>query len=81
VDDLEKLLPQRDDGRIFVSCPFQKPCWKEIRRPIIKANKGLYLPYICSYQTEGDLENCGHYHNYIAKEREIAGDTSKGNSE
>lgn len=53
----------------YMACKFQKPCWKEIRAPIARGKK-VYLPYICSYQTEGDIYKCGHFWTYIDKEME-----------
>lgn len=47
-------------SRTFIPCKFQKECWKNIRAPIARANN-IFLPYICSYQTEGDLYKCSHY--------------------
>ena len=65
------LLDTRDSARklskTFIPCRFQKPCWKNIRAPIARANK-VYLPYICSYQSEGDIYKCGHFWNFLEEE-------------
>lgn len=53
--------------KAFVPCKFQKPCWKEIRAPIARKNK-VYLPYVCSYQIEGDIYKCSHFWNYLENE-------------
>ena len=51
----------------FVPCKFQRPCWKQIRAPIARKNK-VYLPYVCSYQIEGDIYKCSHFWNYLDDE-------------
>lgn len=53
--------------KAFVPCKFQKPCWKNIRAPIARKNK-VYLPYLCSYQVEGDIYKCSHFWNFIEEE-------------
>lgn len=50
----------------FVSCKFNKVCWKTIREPIAKKNN-IYLPFLCSWQSEGDIYSCGHFWNFIDK--------------
>lgn len=74
-EEFETLLPKPEGGRIFVSCPYQKECWKDIRQPKIRAaakdGVKIFLPYLCSYQTEGDLEKCGHHDDYVRKEGEV----------
>ena len=52
--------------KTFISCKFQRQCWKEIRAPIVRREK-VYLPYICSFQMEGDIYKCGHFWNYLDK--------------
>ena len=54
-------------SKTFIPCKFQRPCWKGIRAPIARENK-VYLPYICSYQTEGDIYKCGHYWKFLNEE-------------
>jgi hypothetical protein len=56
----------KSSTKTFLPCKFQKPCWKEIRAPIARANK-IYLPYICSFQTEGDIYKCSHFWKYLDK--------------
>jgi hypothetical protein len=63
------LNPQSKTVRVYASCQFQRPCWKNIRAPIARKNK-IYLPYICSYQQEGDLEKCGLRDDFMEKELE-----------
>lgn len=48
----------------FVPCKFQKPCWKKVRAPIARANK-VYLPYVCSFQIEGDIYKCSHFWSFL----------------
>lgn len=73
VEEQDLLIRDVPIHRVFVSCPFQKECWRDIRRPKIReaAKQGIrmHLPYICSYQVEGDLEKCSHHDNYM-KSRE-----------
>ena len=52
--------------RVYMPCKFQRPCWKEARAPIARANK-IFLPYICSFQTEGDVYQCSRFWGYIDK--------------
>jgi HNH endonuclease len=52
--------------KTFISCKFQRQCWKEIRAPIARREK-IYLPYICSYQSEGDIYKCGIFWTYLDK--------------
>ena len=63
---------EQKSTKTFVPCKFQKPCWKEIRAPLARKHK-VYLPYICSFQTEGDVYKCSHFWNYLDKaEKESA---------
>jgi HNH endonuclease len=59
--------------KTYMSCRYQKPCWKMIRAPIIKEHK-IYLPYICSYQTEGDIYKCSHFWNFLENDTERSGE-------
>lgn len=59
----------RATHKTFMPCKFQRPCWKEIRAPIARKNK-VFLPYICSFQTEGDIYKCSRFWSYIDKEME-----------
>lgn len=63
----ESLLFSSVDKRGYTSCRFQRPCWKNIRAPKARKYK-IYLPYICSYQQEGDLEKCGIRDDFISNE-------------
>ena len=64
----DAILQQKKANRHYQSCQFQKPCWKTVRAPIARKNK-IYLPYICSYQTEGDLEKCGIRDTFLENEK------------
>lgn len=59
----------RKSTKTFMPCKFQRPCWKEVRAPKARKHK-IFLPYICSYQTEGDIYKCGVFWQYIEKEVE-----------
>lgn len=65
----EDLLRERKTTRTFVSCEFQRECWKTIRAPLARKHK-IYLPYICSFQTEGDLEKCTLRDTFEANKKE-----------
>jgi hypothetical protein len=58
--------PRKSAARTFMPCKFQKPCWKEVRAPKARKHK-IFLPYICSYQSEGDVPKCGIFWDYIDK--------------
>lgn len=62
-------ITRKNSSKTFISCKFQRPCWKEIRSPIIKRDK-VYLPYVCSYQTEGDIYKCSHFWDYLDKHQQ-----------
>lgn len=70
------LLANRETAKrvskTFINCRFQKTCWKEVRAPIAKANK-VYLPYICSFQTEGDIYDCSHFWRYQNQSKQESG--------
>ena len=59
---------QQRGQKNYTSCQFQRPCWKTIRAPIARKHK-IFLPYICSYQTEGDLEKCGLRDTFLENEK------------
>lgn len=67
------LLDSQDSARklskTFTPCRFQKQCWAEIRAPLARKYK-IFLPYICDYQSSGDVLKCGHFWNYVEKETE-----------
>jgi hypothetical protein len=65
----ESANPNPKAARNYLPCRFQKPCWNEIRAPKARKNK-LFFPYICSFQTEGDIYDCGNFWNYMEKEGE-----------
>lgn len=56
-------------SKTFIGCRYQKPCWKEVRGPMARS-KNVYLPYICSYQTEGDIYHCSRFWKFRSKEVE-----------
>lgn len=53
-------------SKTFIPCKFQSECWKTIRAPLAKKHK-IYLPYICSFQSEGDIYKCSHYWSFLKK--------------
>lgn len=56
--------------RNYLPCKFQKVCWNTVRAPKIRKNK-IFMPYICNYQTEGDIYQCGHFWTFMEGENEI----------
>ena len=73
---------QKTSTKSFIPCKFQKPCWKEIRAPLARKHK-VYLPYISSYQSEGDIYKCNRFWNFLEETQELKKekdsiDTSKG---
>lgn len=65
----EDLGEKRVSSSRSMHCKFQRPCWKTIRAPIAKENK-VFLPYICTYQTEGDIYKCSRFWSFIDQEME-----------
>lgn len=57
-------------SRTFIPCRYQKPCWEKVRAPKIKKYK-IYLPYVCSYQSDGDVYDCGVYWKFREGESDI----------
>ena len=72
----EHVELRKNASKTFMPCKFQKPCWNEIRVPIIRSKK-IYLPYICSYQEEGDIYKCGRFWDYIDKTMEEEKETEE----
>lgn len=66
----ETLSIDTPSRKTFVSCKFQRPCWKTIRAPLARKHK-IYLPYVCSFQSEGDIDKCSHYWNFRKEEEEM----------
>jgi hypothetical protein len=64
VDPDADFVPRRAQAKTFIPCKFQKPCWKNIRGPLAK-REGVYLPYVCSFQTEGDIYKCSRFWNFV----------------
>jgi hypothetical protein len=60
---------EQKSTKTFVPCKFQKPCWKEVRAPLARKNK-IYLPYICTFQTEGDIYHCTRFWSYLEASEE-----------
>ena len=54
--------------KYYIPCKYQQPCWKTVRSPLVRKNK-IYLPYVCSFQTQGDIYKCSHY--WTFKEEEV----------
>jgi hypothetical protein len=63
MDEHTTVSIDQEVGRTFIPCPFQKPCWKQVRAPLARKNK-VYLPYVCSFQSEGDVYKCSRYWGY-----------------
>ena len=57
-------------SKTFIPCKYQKPCWNTIRAPKARKYK-IYLPYVCSYQTEGDIYMCGNFWSFKEGESSI----------
>jgi len=71
---VEDVETGRKADKTFIPCRFQKPCWASVRAPIARKNK-IFLPYVCSFQVEGDIYMCGHYWRF--KQGEIELDTEQ----
>ena len=54
-------------SKTFVSCKYQKPCWDKIRGPIARKHK-IFLPYVCSFQSEGDIYLCSRFWTFHGEE-------------
>ena len=67
----DNLEAAQNLSRTFVPCQFQNECWKTIRGPLARKLK-VYLPYRCSYQSEGDIYKCGHYWKFLKAKQEAA---------
>jgi HNH endonuclease len=57
-------------SKIFIPCKFQKICWDTIRAPKARKHK-IFLPYVCSYQSDGDVYMCGNFWSFREGEKEI----------
>jgi len=77
-----EYIPRRSIPKTFLPCKFQRPCWKTVRAPITKASAQaghpIYLPYICSFQTEGDIYDCSHFWKFLKGATELEKDLKKG---
>jgi hypothetical protein len=69
LDSTDTVEPKRGPNRTFIPCRYQKPCWKNIRSKIAKKN-GVYLPYLCSFQIEGDIYKCSRFWTFLDEEME-----------
>lgn len=58
---------RRGSNKTFVPCRYQRPCWKTVREPIARTNN-VYLPYLCSFQTEGDIYRCSRFWKFLDDE-------------
>lgn len=75
-NEVERVTIDQDLQKKPVPCPFQIQCWRTIRAPI--ARKGfigedgkrhkVYMPYICTFSEEGELEKCSHFHRFKSEE-------------
>ena len=57
-------------SRTFIPCKYQKPCWDKIRAPKARKHK-IFLPFVCSYQSDGDVYMCGNFWRFREGEIEI----------
>lgn len=69
--------PSRGSTRTFIPCRYQRVCWKTVRAPIAKKH-GIYLPYHCSFQTEGDIYKCSHFWKFLEAEMEEKKEEERG---
>lgn len=67
MDESKPISIDNEVGRTFVPCKFQKPCWKYVRAPLARKHK-IYLPYVCSFQSEGDVHKCSRYWGFMESE-------------
>jgi hypothetical protein len=67
VEDTANKIPRKVSGKTFIPCRYQRVCWKTVRAPIAREN-GVYLPYICSWQIEGDIYDCSHFWRFFEGE-------------
>jgi hypothetical protein len=56
--------------KTFIPCKFQKPCWNDIRAPKARKHR-IFLPYVCSYQSDGDVYMCGNFWTFREGEKDI----------
>lgn len=66
-DDLNDRPSSKRSSKTFISCRYQRPCWKTVRGPMAK-REGVYLPYLCSWQMEGDIYKCSHFWKFLSEE-------------
>ena len=64
--------------KTFLPCRFQKQCWLTVRAPMARREK-IYLPYVCSFQSDGDVYFCGRFWGF--KEAEITAQEEQGEME
>jgi hypothetical protein len=57
-------------SKTFIPCRYQKPCWETIRAPKARKHK-IFLPYVCSYQSDGDVYMCGIFWKFKEGESEV----------
>lgn len=69
VENSPTSIPRKTSNKTFISCKFQRVCWKTVRAPIARQN-GVYLPYVCSWQSEGEIYDCSRYWGFYEKELE-----------
>lgn len=67
--ETDSTVVRKSNSRTFIPCKFQKPCWRDVRAPIARANK-IFLPHICSWQEQGDIYKCSHFWKFVDKELE-----------
>jgi len=52
--------PRKTASKTFVPCRYNQVCWKTVRSVIAKKER-CYLPYRCSYQSDGDVYKCSRF--------------------
>lgn len=57
-------------SKTFIPCRYQKQCWTTVRAPKARKHK-IFLPYVCSYQSDGDVYMCGLYWKFREGESKI----------
>jgi hypothetical protein len=63
-------LSKRSSSRTYIPCKYQQPCWREVRAPMARKLK-TYLPYICSFQSEGDVYQCSRFWGFKERDTEV----------
>jgi len=65
----EEVEQKSRASKTYIPCKYQKICWNTLRAPKARKHK-IFLPYVCSYQTEGDVYMCGNFWTFRENEGE-----------